>query len=90
MHAPPAIPKSTARQRSSLVGIIASRAMIRSASVWRFGVVGSNGGAISWSSSIRPVCQKMVDQTLVAGDQASANGTRRPREGADASLTMGA
>jgi hypothetical protein len=67
MQAPPAIPRSTARQRSSLVGMTASRAMIRSASVWRFGVGGSNGRAISWSSSIRPVCPKMVDQTLQLG-----------------------
>jgi hypothetical protein len=50
--------------------------MIRSASVWRFGVVGSNGGAISWSSSIRPVCPMMVDQTFRSREAVGASDTR--------------
>ena len=57
------------------MGIRASRAMISSASVWRFGVGGSNGGTISRSSSIRQVCQRMVDQTLGTREALAASAT---------------
>src|SRR5437868_2770873 len=60
----------------------------RSALSWAFVAISNRNDEVGTrllsvnelSSDIRTVCQRMVDQTLTAGNQASANGTRRLQE----------